>query len=444
MAYEPFGLPFWLDIERPEFPQLNHTTTADVAIVGAGIAGLKLARCLARYGLDVVILEGQRVGEGASGRNQGSLNHGPAMTYADCSKRYSRQTARDLWRMGLENHRLMREQLAELEIDCDYFQGGFYFLARRDASGHDATLAEYRRDFLLLQEDGFEVRWLDAKAATEEGGNPLFTGGLCYVTDAQFHSGKYVTGLARGVSRVPGVRLFEQSRVRRIGEDGTGAFLETAKGRVTARHLFLAVNALAPQFVPQLESGLRAERGQVLTTEPLTIRPCRGSFGTAMAWWREIPERDGRYRLLFGGGRTRDTADSLFRQFDASGRPHPQLEKEGFLPSAEHQRRLDQEFRTLFPSLSQARITHRWGGLQSFTADSLPMIGMFDPARKMHGLAGFCGRGNCFADVGAAYLAGQVAGVVSEVERNFGSLFTQHLAAGRPEANWEPWITTND
>ncbi|MBP89747.1 MAG: hypothetical protein CMJ64_24085 [Planctomycetaceae bacterium] len=56
---------------------------------------------------------------------------------------------------------------------------------------------------------------------------------------------------------------------------------------------------------------MHAERRQVLVTEPLAGRPCRGSFGTNLAWWREIIEPDGRFRFLFGGGRERDEPDSL-------------------------------------------------------------------------------------------------------------------------------------
>ncbi|MEZ4616136.1 MAG: hypothetical protein R2867_11630 [Caldilineaceae bacterium] len=93
----------------------------------------------------------------------------------------------------------------------------------------------------------------------------------------------------------------------------------------------MALNALAPQFVPDLAGGLRAERGQILVTEPLAERPCHGSFGTAMAWWRELPEADGRFRLLFGGGRAREEPDSLFPQFTTEQQPHPLLERKPVL-----------------------------------------------------------------------------------------------------------------
>lgn len=431
-------------MERPVYPHLDGSTTADIAIVGAGIAGLKLARCLSRHGMDIVILEGGQVGDGGSGRNQGSLNHAPGIGYAECIACHSRPIARSLWHLGLLNRELMRKQLSEYAINCDYAVDGFHTLARRDISGHEQSLQQFRKDYELLREDGFEVEWLDEQTAGVRGGSPLFTGGINYLTDAQFHPGKYVIGLARGVSRLPHVRLFEQTRVERITSEGTSACVVTRQGRVHARHVFLAINALAPQFVPALEPGLRAERGQVLVTEPLPRRPCRGSFGTAMAWWREIVEPDGRWRLLFGGGRTRESPDSLFRQFDLVGQPHPKLEREGFSPSTEHQQRLDHEFRTLFPALAGVEITHRWGGLQSFTADFLPMVGEFDPERQIHGMAGFSGRGNCYTDIGADYLAGKVAGVPSRTEREFGPLMTELLAVGRASAVWSSWNSTND
>ena len=438
-ATAPWGLPYWLDFERPQFPALDGDLSTEVAIIGGGIAGLKLAHFLNQRGIPVVILEGGRVGDGASGRNQGSLNHGPGFGYAECIARHSRTVAQQLWQLGLDNHALMRAQLAEYEVDCDYQVEGFWFLAREDMPDHEDTLRAYRTDCELLAEDGFQVEWLDPSAARDRGGNPLYTGGFGYLTDAQFHSGKYVAGLARGIARRPGVRLFEQTRIVQVEPSGSGAVARTANGHaVHARHIFLAVNALAPQFVRSLEPALRAERGQVLVTAPLDARPCRGSFGTPLAWWREIIEPDGSWRLLFGGGRTRETPDSLFPQFEADGRPSERLEREGFRPSVGHQGRLDTQFAILFPHLREVPITHRWGGLQSFTADGLPVIGEFDPSRQIHGLAGFSGRGNCYADVGAEYLAGRLSGQPGMLATRYRPLFETLFKVGRPAADWRP------
>ena len=436
-----YGLPYWLDLPRPHFPRLAEDCNADAVIIGAGICGLKMAHYLHEQGVKTVILEGGQVGVGASSRNQGSINHGGGASYVECIRRYGRDQARAIWQLGLENHRLIRAQLEQYAIACDYTVGGYTFVARRDMPDWEKTLTAYRQDYELLTEDGFAVEYLDETAVIDRTGNPLFAGGYNYITDAQFHSGKYVLGLAQGVAQLPTVTLFEGSRVQRIVRRGKVSAVITAQGTVSAPLVFLALNALAPQQVPEREPSLRAERGQVFVTEPLAARPCTGGFGTAMAWWREIPEAVGRYRLLFGGGRKREEPDSLFPQFTADGQPHPLLETEGFSPSVAHQQRLDAEFAKIFPHLVGVRITHRWGGLQSFTADDFPEIGLFDEERQIYGAAGFSGRGNCYSDVGAQYVVGKALGVVSPIERAFGALLETVMPVRRRAAAWGSWIS---
>ena len=439
-----FGLPFWLDMDRPEFPSLEGNQSAHIAVVGAGICGLKLARCLDRYGLKTIILEANRVGSGASSRNEGSVNHGPDLNYADAIDRFSRGRARELWEMGLANRGLLKEEMAEFGIECEYREEGSTQLVRSDIAGWEEQAARLRIDGQLLQEDGFVVVYLNEGESREVGGSVLFIRGLRNLNDAQFHSGKFLLGLAESVNRLANVKLFENSRV--LGMEGVGASvrLTTARGVVSAEHVFLATNAWAPQLAPDLENRLRAERGQILVTESMARRPCRGTFGTAMAWWRDVAEPDGRYRLLFGGGRRRDEPDSLFPQFTRDGQPHPKLEGEGFSPSIAHQNRLELELEKLFPDLVNVPITHRWGGLQSFPADNLPLVGDFDPVRRIHGIAGLSGRGNCYSNVGAEFLAGRVAGVVSEVEQQFGGLIDELLAVRRDSAVWDFWQSLYD
>ena len=78
-----YGLPYWLDLPRPRFAPLETNLTADAVVIGAGICGLKIAHYLHQRGINCVILEGGQVGEGASARNQGSINHSAAANYAD-------------------------------------------------------------------------------------------------------------------------------------------------------------------------------------------------------------------------------------------------------------------------------------------------------------------------------------------------------------------------
>ena len=270
-------------------------------------------------------------------------------------------------------------------------------------------LESLRGDVQLLREDGFAAEGLDAEMARAATGSSLFAGGIRFPrTPVPLRP---LRRRPRG-GRLPpaGVRLFEASPVLSIERRGGDHLVRTPRGQVVSRHLFLATNALAPQLLPGLTAACGAERGQVLVTEPLAARPCRGCFGGGLAWWRDIREANGGYRLLFGGARRRDEPDSLFRQYGDNGRPNARLGN-GFLPTLAHQRRLHARLAEIFPHLAEVRITHRWAGLQSFTCDGLPVIGALDPERRIYGMAGFSGMGNSYSNVGAAYLADRAAGI---------------------------------
>ena len=432
------GLPYWLDIERPRYPALDTDTHADAVVIGAGIAGLKLADCLSARGLSCVVVEAKRVGEGASSRNQGCIVTGLPVSYADLAAARSRAVARGLVALCHHNQELLEEQIARHGIACDYEVLGEILLVRGDQADHEQTLAGLRRDAAMMAEDGFAVDCPDAAEVRAVTGNPLFAGGIRHRRDAQFHSGRFVVGLGAAVARSPRVRIFEESPVAAIEPpDGGGPHrVRTARGSVTAGHLCVATNALVPQLLPALTPAFRAERGQVLVTAPLDERPCRGCFAAGQAWWREIREADGRYRLLFGGCRDRDEPDSLFPQYGAGGRRSGRIASAGFRPTVAHQRRIHAHLGEIFPHLADAPVTHRWGGLQSFTFDGLPAVGLFDPERRVHGMAGFSGYGNSYSNVGAAHLAARIAGAGDGLAPPFAESLKLLMAPARPGLRW--------
>ena len=81
-------------------------------------------------------------------------------------------------------------------------------------------------------------------------------------------------------------------------------------------------------------------------------------------------------------------------------------------------------------------MTHRWGGLQSFTADDFPEAGLLDEARQIYGMGGFCGRGNCHSDVMADYVVSSALGTPTGLSAEQRSLLELLTAAHRPSAVW--------
>ena len=73
---------------------------------------------------------------------------------------------------------------------------------------------------------------------------------------------------------------------------------------------------------------------------------------------------------------------------------------------------------------------------QSFTADSLPQMGLIDEHRQIFAMAGFCGRGNCHSDVGAELLVAQATGTHSPLVDQYGHIMTELMQVGRTAANW--------
>jgi|EP01046_Picozoa_sp_COSAG06_P051606 hypothetical protein len=222
-------MPFWEDIEvhgltRPRFPTLaSDLGGLDCVVIGAGIVGLKLARHLAQYGLTVAVIEGSTIGDqAASARNQGCLQRTASdyLTYG--------ADAKPMEELGLENRRMIRQQIEEYSISCDLLETPECSLVCAGTPDAEGTLDAMRAEASARQADGFACRFLDAAQAAEMGAagqvNGLYVGGLCFEGDmaATFHSGKYLFGLAQGVAGTAGVQLFERSRAVAINDDREG------------------------------------------------------------------------------------------------------------------------------------------------------------------------------------------------------------------------------
>src|SRR5467141_1721480 len=108
----------WLDGAKHVYPPLESETTADVAVVGAGIAGIATAYFLAKGGARVVVLDSRGVAEAASGRNAGFLLAGVAENFVAASTRYGVANALRIWRLTKRTQTLVRELVGEHGIAC--------------------------------------------------------------------------------------------------------------------------------------------------------------------------------------------------------------------------------------------------------------------------------------------------------------------------------------
>ena len=340
-------LPFWLDRPRPaDAPPLAGRIEADLAIVGAGFTGL-WAAVLAkqeRPEREVVLLEAETAGWGASGRNGGfveaSLTHGLRNGAARFGSELDALEA-----LARDNLDGMKADLERWRIDAGWQEPGVLTVATQP---HE--LAELEQEAALLRRYGWRAEVLDRDAVRAEVASPTYLGAVWQHTGvALADPGALALGLRRAALAL-GVRLYERTPVRRA----TPTELRTPGGSVRAERVLLATGAYAPLVRP-IRRLVAPVYDYVLVTEPLSAQQ-REAIGWARG--QGIADRGNRFhyyrltpdgRILFGG------YEAVYRfgnrVDDAGLSRHPAVH--GVL--ARH-------LLETFPALEGIGITHAWGG----------------------------------------------------------------------------------
>ncbi|MFD2468993.1 NAD(P)/FAD-dependent oxidoreductase [Amycolatopsis silviterrae] len=343
--------PYWLqDPARPRArPALVEDTSADLVVVGGGYSGLWTA-LLAKErdpGRDVVLLEGDRIGWAASGRNGGfcsaSLTHG----LPNGHRRWPAELAL-LERLGQENLQAIEDTLTRYRIDCDWQRSGEIQVA---TTAHQ--LAELHASAELALRYGKDVEVLDGKRIRAEVHSPAFLAGLSDPAGtALVHPAKLAWGLAAACEKL-GVRIFERSRVTSLDDDGSGVTARTGYGTVHARQAALGTNAF-PALLRRIRPYTIPVYDYALMTEPLSEAQL-----AAIGW-------QGRQGLADAGNQFhyfRLTADNrvLWGGYDAVYHYRGRVRAEHDTRPQTHRTLAAHFFRT-FPQLDGLRFSHAWGG----------------------------------------------------------------------------------
>jgi glycine/D-amino acid oxidase-like deaminating enzyme len=391
--------PFWTAGPREVSPALAGTVEADLCIVGGGFTGL-WAALHAKAGdpaREVVLLEAETIGFGASGRNGGfcvaSLTHGIATGLA----RFGDELE-VLERLGLENFDALVADLARHDIACDF-----------EPAGELLALLEPYQDAWLedegetLRRFGHDVVLLDGPAMRAEVASPTYRGGVWDRTGAGvLDPGRLCAGLRDAALRL-GVRLYEHSAAHSIA----GGAVLTAAGRVRARRTLLATSAYPP-LLRSLRHYVVPVYDYVLVSEPLTP----SQLG-AIGWRHRQGIGDGANQFHY----YRLTADDriLFGGYDAVYRfrgPVGPAQDEHDATFAT----LSQHFFTTFPQLEGLRFTHRWGGAIDTSSRFSVFFGLAHGGRTAYAL-GYTGLGVAAARFGARVALDLLDGRETEATR---------------------------
>lgn len=373
-------------------PALDGDRTVDVAIVGAGFAGLSAAWKLAQLGLSVVVLEAEHAGFGASGRNGGfCCLGGSKLSEADLIRRFGLEEARAFVSYQRAAIDTVAGRIADWEIDVDRHSDGEITLAHRPS---DARKFADEAAFLNTT-FGLGATSHSQDEIVERGmAGPEFHGGLHIPHGFALNPMKYVQGLA-DAARLAGAVIHGKSPVQRIAPEGAKWRLHCPSGSVLAEKIMLAGNGYTDERTTDWLSGrLLPALSNILVTRPLSDAELadQGWFSDLMAadsrillhYFRLLPDR----RFLFG---TRGGITETW--------PAPERLRQ----------RSRRDFARMFPAWAGVEDTHFWAGRVCLSRDLLPFAGEVPGMPNV--FAAMCWHGNGVAI--ASHTGEQLAEVVA-------------------------------
>lgn len=367
----------------PERPALAGSEEADVCVIGGGFTGLSAALHLAEKGMSVILVEANRVGWGASGRNGGQLHSGQRRDQDWIETTVGLDDAKRLWQLAEDAKDLVKGLVKRHEIDCDLTDGLVHAVHKRKWLDEEYAYAEKLRKIY-----GYEaVTPLSADALAQAIGTDVYYGGYRDAEAGHLHPLNFALGLARA-AETAGARIHEATQVTAV-ESGAKMRVKTENGEIAANAVLLAGNGYLSGIDGETEKRVMPINNFVLASEPLGDRAAElipdndavSDSRFVVYYWRL--SADG--RMLFGGG------ENYTPRFPAD------------ISSFVRNHMLK-----IYPQLADVRVDYAWGGTLAVTANRLPYIRR--PRPGLYVAAGYSGHGVGIANLAGKTVADAIAG----------------------------------
>ena len=372
--------------DHTSYPVLEGEQEAEICIVGGGFTGIACALTLSERGHSVAVVEQNRVGWGASGRNGGQLIAG-----VGGSRHLAKHLGWDkVWSLNYRGNEIITERVEKYAIDCG-LKSGFIEVALK--SSHLKDLAEDYQDH-VDQGLGEYLRMVDRDELHELLGTHAYIGGMINQLNGHLHPLNLCTGEARAAANL-GASIFEHSQVQRIVK-GPRVRVETSRGAVSAAKVLIAGNAYHKLEQAKL-SGLVFPAGSfIIATEPLSQSMVRKinpqdlavcDMNHVVDYYRLSADK----RMLFGG------------RCNYSGKV-PQSIKQAMLP----------RMHRVYPELEGVRIEYEWGGNIGIVVRRVPLLGRL--ADNVFYAMGYSGHGVAPTHIAAEVMANAMEGDTKVLE----------------------------
>ena len=352
-------LPYFLDAfprsRRPEYPRQRGEILTRVVIVGGGLTGCACAASFASSGIDVVLVDGARIGAGATAASAGLVRQDLDSSFQESASLHGLRTARHVWQ-GFRRAALdFGAAIRRFGIRADLAPQDLLHLTR---DGADAT-RRLHRECQARRSAGVEASWLNARAVAAEAG--LAAGGAIRTKGDVLDPYRACIGLAAAAAS-RGAKIHERTQVRRIRAGRKAVQIVTDGGSISADAVIVATGGL-PDDLRALRRHFTPSVSYAVVTEPMpaavrreTGRRTAGLRDTAapphvLRWMKED-------RVLFAGG--------------AASLSAARVREKAVVPQVNE---LMYELTTLYPAISGLQPEWGWDFVHYTSPDGLPVVG---------------------------------------------------------------------
>mgnify|MGYP001437723374 FL=1 len=367
------------------YEKLNSNIRTQVCVIGAGFTGLNTAINLAKKDFDVVLIESEKIGWGASGRNGGQLISG--FSFSDhFEKKGTEKDIQNIWQLGAKSADLVRERVSEFSIDCDLKEG---FIDVATNGKHMDELID-RSEEWKQSDYHHNLELVDENQVKKYVNSDSYVGGLIDSGSGHIHPLNLCLGEAKAASEL-GVMIYEDTHAVKIS-GGSPSKVVTENGIIESDYIVIATNAYIGDLNKKLRRMVMPAASCIIATEPLSSELAEKVIPSDMAvcdqntildYYRLSADK----RMLFGG------------RFNYSGK----------IPSDDKIKiEIKKRMVSVFPQLSEARVDYAWSGNVAVSLKKIPQLGRID--NNIFYSQGYSGHGVAPTHMAAKVIADAIEG----------------------------------